>query len=99
MPQGCGLVTFHSMKIKAETKKKKKLHRTWPAVWETKELNWPQGVRLRTVTFIIILMLIYKQQGEIDILEGVNDQGPNTATLHTSPGIHLPPHQTMLKKN
>ncbi|KAG6816368.1 hypothetical protein H0H87_006641 [Tephrocybe sp. NHM501043] len=24
--------------------------------------------------------------GEIDILEGVNDQGPNAATLHTSPG-------------
>ena len=28
-----------------------------------------------------------KRQGEVDILEGVNDQGPNRATLHTSPGI------------
>ena len=28
-----------------------------------------------------------KRQGEIDILEGVNDQGPNRASLHTSPGI------------
>lgn len=25
-------------------------------------------------------------QGEVDILEGVNDQGPNAATLHTGPG-------------
>ena len=31
-----------------------------------------------------------KRQGEIDILEGVNDQGTNRATLHTSPGIY--PH-------
>jgi len=25
-------------------------------------------------------------QGEIDILEGVNDQGPNQSTLHTNSG-------------
>ena len=25
-------------------------------------------------------------QGEIDIIEGINDQGPNQLTLHTSPG-------------
>jgi len=41
--------------------------RTWPAIWETKESNWPAG-------------------GEVDILEGVNDQGPNAATLHTLSG-------------
>lgn len=28
-------------------------------------------------------------QGELDILEGVNDAGPNAATLHTTPGIGL----------
>ncbi|KAL0949940.1 hypothetical protein HGRIS_009965 [Hohenbuehelia grisea] len=44
---------------------------TWPAVWETKESNWPNG-------------------GEIDILEGVNDHGPNQATLHTSSGCTMP---------
>lgn len=27
-------------------------------------------------------------QGEIDILEGVNDQGPNVVSLHTSPGAY-----------
>lgn len=25
-------------------------------------------------------------QGEIDILEGINDQGPNQSTLHTNKG-------------
>ncbi|KAL0958590.1 hypothetical protein HGRIS_013931 [Hohenbuehelia grisea] len=31
-----------------------------------------------------------RRKGEIDILEGVNDQGPNTATLHTSAGCTMP---------
>ncbi|KAH9475564.1 putative glycosidase C21B10.07 [Psilocybe cubensis] len=44
---------------------------TWPAIWETKESDWPVG-------------------GEIDIVEGVNDQVPNAATVHTSPGCVMP---------
>jgi len=44
---------------------------TWPAIWETKGLNWPTG-------------------GEVDILEGVNDQGPNQSTLHTTTGCTMP---------
>ncbi|PFH48249.1 glycoside hydrolase family 16 protein [Amanita thiersii Skay4041] len=28
--------------------------------------------------------------GEVDIVEGVNDQSPNAATLHTSPGCTMP---------
>jgi len=32
----------------------------------------------------------WPQGGEIDILEGVNDQGPNTATLHTTAGCRMP---------
>ncbi|KAJ3511093.1 hypothetical protein NLJ89_g4300 [Agrocybe chaxingu] len=44
---------------------------TWPAIWETKEVNWPDG-------------------GEIDILEGVNDQTPNSATIHTRAGCTMP---------
>ena len=28
--------------------------------------------------------------GEVDILEGVNDVGPNTMTLHTAPGCTMP---------
>jgi len=33
---------------------------------------------------------IWPNGGEIDILEGVNDQGPNRATLHTGPGCQMP---------
>jgi len=32
----------------------------------------------------------WPNNGELDILEGVNDQGPNQATLHTSPGCTMP---------
>lgn len=28
--------------------------------------------------------------GEVDIVEGVNNQGPNQSTLHTSPGCSIP---------
>ncbi len=28
------------------------------------------------------------RQGEIDIVEGVNDQMPNLSSLHTSPGVY-----------
>jgi hypothetical protein len=28
------------------------------------------------------------RQGEVDIVEGVNDQAPNLSALHTSPGVH-----------
>ncbi|KJA15430.1 glycoside hydrolase family 16 protein [Hypholoma sublateritium FD-334 SS-4] len=48
---------------------------TWPAIWETKESDWPAG-------------------GEIDIVEGVNDQSPNAATLHTSAGCSMPASRT-----
>ncbi|KNZ74687.1 putative glycosidase C21B10.07 [Termitomyces sp. J132] len=34
--------------------------------------------------------------GEIDIVEGINDQGPNTITLHTSPAFFLI-HRTSLQ--
>ncbi|KAF7343220.1 Glycoside hydrolase family 16 protein [Mycena venus] len=33
--------------------------------------------------------------GEVDILEGVNDQGTNQATLHTSPGCTVPASRSM----
>ncbi|KAF9446477.1 glycoside hydrolase family 16 protein [Macrolepiota fuliginosa MF-IS2] len=32
----------------------------------------------------------WPNQGEVDILEGVNDQGPNQATLHTNSGCTMP---------
>jgi hypothetical protein len=38
--------------------------------------------------FIIVGMLLNGRlfKGEIDILEGVNDHGPNLVTMHTTPG-------------
>ncbi|KAF9443774.1 glycoside hydrolase family 16 protein [Macrolepiota fuliginosa MF-IS2] len=33
---------------------------------------------------------IWPNGGEIDIVEGVNDQSPNAATVHTSPGCTMP---------
>ncbi|KAJ7064788.1 laminarinase [Mycena amicta] len=33
----------------------------------------------------------WPNQGEVDILEGVNDQGPNHSTLHTNAGCTMPP--------
>ena len=38
-------------------------------------------------------------QGEIDILEGINDHGPNRASLHTLPGIHCPLLSATLRRN
>ncbi|KAJ7197730.1 glycoside hydrolase family 16 protein [Mycena pura] len=32
--------------------------------------------------------------GEVDIIEGVNDQGTNTVTLHTAPGCSMPSTRT-----
>ncbi len=29
-------------------------------------------------------MIYLRPQGEVDIVEGVNDQGPNASSLHTS---------------
>jgi len=37
--------------------------------------------------------------GEIDILEGVNDQGPNRASLHTSPGCKMPSERIQTGQN
>lgn len=33
--------------------------------------------------------------GEVDILEGVNDESPNAATLHTSSGCSMPDSRAM----
>ncbi|KAL5527089.1 hypothetical protein ACEPAG_5880 [Sanghuangporus baumii] len=49
---------------------------TWPAAWETREADWPEG-------------------GEVDIIEGVNDQEPNQSTLHTTAGCSMPENRTM----
>ncbi|KAJ2916095.1 hypothetical protein MD484_g4332, partial [Candolleomyces efflorescens] len=53
---------------------------TWPAIWETDEVNWPNA-------------------GEIDILEGVNDQVPNASTLHTGPGCTMPAERVQTGTN
>ncbi|KAJ3534323.1 hypothetical protein NMY22_g6974 [Coprinellus aureogranulatus] len=37
--------------------------------------------------------------GEVDIVEGVNDQAPNAATLHTGPGCTMPSSRTQTGTN
>ena len=44
---------------------------TWPAIWETNEVTWPND-------------------GEIDLVEGVNNQGTDLVSLHTSAGCTVP---------
>ncbi|KAF7366964.1 putative glycosidase C21B10.07 [Mycena sanguinolenta] len=39
--------------------------------------------------------VLWPAGGEVDILEGVNDQGTNQATLHTSPGCTMPASRPM----
>ncbi|KAJ6534325.1 hypothetical protein B0H19DRAFT_1241464 [Mycena capillaripes] len=59
---------------------------TWPAVWETGGV-WPAGVSILLPVATYLPLLILYDQGETDILEGVNDQGSDQSTLHTSPGL------------
>ena len=63
-------------------------HRTWPAIWELGD-NWPNGVspsELKLGILITVMVTSVRLQGEVDIVEGVNDQEPNASSLHTSPG-------------
>lgn len=46
--------------------------------------NWPNGVRAICTT--LSARLTVTAQGEIDIIEGVNNKIPNQSTLHTSAG-------------
>lgn len=38
--------------------------------------------------FIVYVYDSCMRQGEVDIVEGVNDQMPNLSSLHTSPGVY-----------
>lgn len=38
---------------------------------------------------LFVPFLAWPSAGEIDIVEGVNDQGPNASTLHTSPNCFM----------
>ena len=54
------------------------------AGWGTTRL--PAGI---SWPFVRCLTNTSPKKGEIDILEGVNDQGSNLVSLHTSPGTHF----------
>ena len=66
-----------------------RLHRTWPALWELGD-TWPDGVgpflSTRQSSLCDDDSRAYLQ-GEVDVLEGVNDQVPNASSLHTGPGM------------
>ncbi|KAH7883436.1 glycoside hydrolase family 16 protein [Phlebopus sp. FC_14] len=53
--------------------------------------HMPQGCG----TWPAIFGTSWPDQGEVDILEGVNDQSPNQATLHTSSGCSMPSSRSM----
>jgi hypothetical protein len=70
-------------------------HRTWPAIWELGD-SWPNGVclsELSLVGYSQVLRWGLAQcfQGEVDIVEGVNDKDPNASSLHTGPGTSVSP--------
>ena len=63
-------------------------HRTWPAIWEL-GYTWPDGVgpsepNIGMLTVVMLTRVCL--QGEVDIVEGVNDEAPNASSLHTGPG-------------
>ncbi|KAG8947716.1 hypothetical protein FRC04_010490 [Tulasnella sp. 424] len=59
---------------------------TWPAFWTTAILAFDFQMLLTNQNMHIIA---WPDMGEIDIIEGVNDVGPNAATLHTTPGCTM----------
>ncbi|KAI0736051.1 laminarinase [Earliella scabrosa] len=66
--------------------KSNKLYTTHVTVWNVRHM--PQGCG--TWPAIWEYGDPWPYVGEIDILEGVNDQGPNQATLHTDAGCTMP---------
>jgi hypothetical protein len=81
MPTGCG----YDMSVPSRWKHILiSQRRTWPAVW-TVGADWPNQVHV-AFNQKWVVPWIYRDQGEIDILEGINNVGPNQVTLHTSAG-------------
>ena len=56
---------------------------TWRQLAEWGRFYAPNEV----VHYQVVMMTHPYSQGEVDIVEGVNDQVPNASSLHTSPGI------------
>lgn len=92
MPQGCGCVM--GVAPYARTCGGTYTHatacRTWPALWEN-GANWPAGVPTTRLLWHRSAGLADARisKGEIDIVEGVNDQGSDLVSLHSSPGTHF----------
>jgi hypothetical protein len=79
------------------------LNSTWPAVWENGDpWPYKVRLQLACIIISLLLFativgvsrllfdlarLIYKSNREVDIVEGVNSQGTNQVTLHTSGGM------------
>ena len=79
------------------------MNSTWPALWENgdpwpdKVRLQLAYIIVSLLLFVMIIgvsrslldlaRLIYKSNREVDIVEGVNSQGTNQVTLHTSGGM------------
>jgi len=65
---------------------------TWPAVWTcVPSISISKAIPLFTHMYLSFsLGEDWPNNGEVDILEGVNDISPNAATLHTNSGCTMP---------
>jgi hypothetical protein len=83
MPQGCGWVIYISLNIKVDIQRNSA---GLGPQYGKMETNGQQGYTLPLFFCWYTCLKRRVLKGEIDIVEGVNNQDANVVTLHTAPG-------------